>query len=93
MQLFELYASLGLDDAKFNTGITNSRAKFSSFATSVGSGVTKITTGADQIITKMTSIVTKSSLAIVGVGSMLAKVGFSYNQQMEDYTNNFTVML
>lgn len=41
----------------------------------------------------MSSIVTRSSLAIAGVGGMLAKVGLSYNQQMEDYTNNFTVML
>lgn len=93
MKLFELYASLGLDDAKFSQGISSSRTKFASFASSVGSGVTSIASGADKVITKMTSIVKKASLAVVGVGALLAKTGLTYNQQMEDYTNTFTVML
>jgi tape measure domain-containing protein len=93
VQLFELYASLGLNDAKFNTGIANSRAKFASFASSVGSGVGKITSASSKVISTMSSIVTRSSLAIAGIGGVMAKIGLSYNQQMEDYTNNFTVML
>ncbi|HPF54578.1 MAG TPA: tape measure protein [Clostridia bacterium] len=82
MKLFELYAGLGLDDSEFNKKVDQ--------ATSTGkrmeTGIKASTLAAGQLLANF------AQKAITGVIN-LAKTGLEYNQQMEDYTTNFTVML
>ncbi len=82
MKLFELYAGLGLDDSEFNKKVDQ--------ATNTGKSMTNnikaSTIAAGQLLANF------AQKAITGVIN-LAKSGLEYNQQMEDYTTNFTVML
>lgn len=82
MKLFEIFGSLGLDDSEFRTKVNS--------ATSLGESMTgklrATTIAAGQLLANYTQ------RAITGVIN-LAKTGFEYNQQMENYTTNFGVML
>lgn len=86
MNLFSLYAKIGLDASEYDKGIKEAQSKGKSFAKSMAfdlSGMAqKIKTGLKVTAT-----------AGVGFIAALGKIGLDYNAQMETYTTNFEVML
>lgn len=82
IKLFEVYAELGFKNDKFNKGITEADKKGKELATSFGG------------IGKAVGIAAAASVTAVSVAvGALAKIGVTYNAQMENYTTNFTTML
>ena len=86
MNLFSLYAKIGLDTSEYDKGIKEAQSKGKSFADSMAydlSGMAqKIKTGLKVTAT-----------AGAGFIAALGKIGLDYNAQMETYTTNFEVML
>lgn len=86
MNLFSLYAKIGLDTSEYDKGIKEAQSKGKSFADSMAydlSGMAqKIKTGLKVTATAGTGFI-----------AALGKIGLDYNAQMETYTTNFEVML
>lgn len=93
MKLFELFAVLGLDNSDFKSKMSSSKTSFSTFATSISGTVKTIGNVSSSVINTMESVITKSTMVASGIATALAKVGITYNSQIEDYTTNFATLL
>lgn len=86
LDVFSLYAKVGLDSSEFDSGIKSVQGKGKSLASSLASSVGK---GVGVAVKGVATLITAAGSAIAG----LAAIGLNYNAQMETYTTNFEVML
>lgn len=93
MNLFSLYAKIGLDTSEYESGIKSAQSKAKSLASSLGSamgtGVSAIGKGVSLAVKGITAATAAAGTAITALGA----IGLNYNSQMETYTTNFEVML
>lgn len=93
MNLFSLYAKIGLDTSEYDSGIKSAQSKAKGLASSLGSamgkGVSAIGKGVGLAVKGITAATAAAGTAITALGA----IGLNYNSQMETYTTNFEVML
>ena len=89
--LFELAAVLTMDSSEFNAGLKKAESGMSSTAGKISKNAGNI----EKTFKKMATVAATylSAKALSGVVSSIWDAGKAYNQQMEDYTTNFKVML
>ena len=86
MNLFSLYAELGLKDDGYRQGIKDATAHGKSFASGL---VSSVNAGTIALGNLMADAAKKAGNAIMDFG----KKGLDYNRTMEDYTINFKTLL
>ena len=86
MNLFSLYAELGLDDSGFKKGIKGATDTGKGFASNITKSVSAGTIALGNL---MADAAKKTMSAVVDFG----KAGLDYNRTMEDYTVNFKTLL
>lgn len=93
MNLFSLYAKIGLDTSEYEQGVKNAQNKAKSLASSlggaIGTGVSAIGKGVSVAVKGIATATAAAGAAITALGA----IGLDYNSQMETYTTNFEVML
>ena len=93
MNLFSLYAKIGLDTSEYDKGIKSAQSKAKGLASSLGSamrtGVSAIGKGVGVAVKGITAATAAAGTAIAALGA----IGLNYNSQMETYATNFEVML
>lgn len=96
-KLFELYAELGLDAAKFNTGVDKATKQGGNLAKSLKSGIGDATSAVGNGVKATTIMMGNLMSSAVKKGASLVKslvsTGIDYNSTMETYVTNFTTML
>lgn len=86
MNLFSLFAEIGLDDSKYKKGIAGATESGKKFASNIASSVSAGTIALGNL---MSSAITKAGQSIMEFGTK----GFEYNRTMEDYVTNFRTLL
>ncbi len=93
MNLFNLYASIELDDSKYKSGLLSSEASMKSFASKSTSSIASMATSFNDfsvnVAKKMATAIGAVTTAIGG----FAVAGVKYNAEIENYTTSFEVML
>lgn len=104
MKLFDLFATISLDDSGFNAGIGRAEQKARTAGQSIQKTLKSVERGAaasfkaiGNAAVKIESTAEKAfaslGVAAAGLVGTLATVGMKYNSDMESYTANFSVML
>lgn len=93
MNLFSLYAKIGLDTSEYDKGIKDAQGKAKGLASSLtgamGTGISAIGKGVTVAAKGIMTATAAAGAAITALGA----IGLNYNSQMETYTTNFEVML
>lgn len=96
-KLFELYAELGLDAAKFTTGVDKATKQGGNLAKSLKSGLggaaASIGSSVKATTIMMGNLMTSAVQKSASMVKSLASTGINYNSTMETYVTNFTTML
>jgi len=86
IELFNMFARLSVQDTDFGTKLGAAGKKFKSFVGDVQGEMKKIDSAINTGLKVMAG-------AVTAVGTIFAKAGFTFNNDMEKYTTNFEVML
>lgn len=86
MKLFDVFATLRVDDNDFNRKMGAATKSGEGFARKISAGTGK----ALITVSKLAAAATAAAAAGIGV---LGKIGNDYNSKIEDYTTNFSTML
>lgn len=86
MNLFSLYAKIGLDTSEYDKGIKDAQSRGKSFAKNMAFDLS-------DMAKKIKTGLKVTATAGAGFIAALGKIGLDYNAQMETYTTNFEVML
>lgn len=85
MNLFELFATISLNDSGFTRGVDAAQTRFDSFAQETQTSMQKLHDGV--------GVLNGVATGVGAVFGVLGGIGVKYSADMETYTTNFAVML
>lgn len=97
MKLFDLYAEIGLNANKFDSGVKKATAQGHSLAASIkgdlGDATSFVMNKVSATTIALGNLMADAAKHGISMGKKLGSVGMNYNAQMESYVTNFRTML